>query len=136
MPISYQQAEDIKEKAKEIVLALQMDWINLERVGFIRSKGSATRCVIARCHTLGKIMQMAMNTEAFYVIEVISERFDRQSEDDKIKTIIHELIHIPKTFGGGFRHHDFVCENNVELMFKQYKKWKEFQSDLKKRNFF
>ena len=43
------------------------------------------------------------------------------SEEDKIKTIIHELMHIPHTFGGGFKHHNFVTEKNVELFYKRFK---------------
>ena len=31
-------------------------------------------------------------------------------------------MHIPKTFGGGFKHHNFVTERNVNLMYKEYKK--------------
>ncbi len=29
-------------------------------------------------------------------------------------------MHIPNTFGGGFRQHDFVCERNVEIMHQKY----------------
>ena len=43
-------------------------------------------------------------------------------EEEKLKVIVHELMHIPKTFGGGFKHHDFVCEKNVNLYCKEYKK--------------
>ena len=39
---------------------------------------------------------------------------------DQDKVIIHELLHIPKTFGGGFRQHDFVCEENVEVMYEKF----------------
>ena len=55
----------------------------------------------------------------------MSERFDKLNEEDKVKTIIHELMHIPKTFGGGFKHHDFVCEKNINLMYKTYISKKE-----------
>ena len=27
-----------------------------------------------------------------------------------------ELMHVPRTFGGGFRQHDFVCEKNINKM--------------------
>jgi predicted metallopeptidase len=65
-------------------------------------------------------MQLALGRRGFYVIEVINKRFDRMSEDDKIKTLIHELMHIPKSFGGGFIHHDVVHERNVEIEFQKY----------------
>jgi predicted metallopeptidase len=53
----------------------------------------------------------------------VSENFDRLSGEDKIKTIMHELLHIPQGFGGGFRHHrPFVNRKNVETFFCAYKK--------------
>ena len=42
------------------------------------------------------------------------------SPEDKTKTLIHELMHIPKTFGGGFIHHDVVHERNVNKMYEHY----------------
>ena len=66
-------------------------------------------------------MQIAVGVDAVYALEFLSERFDKLNEKDQIKTIIHELMHIPKTFGGGFRQHDFVCEKNVSLHYETYK---------------
>ena len=79
---------------------------------------------IARCHALGKVMQLGMGTSAFYTIEFLSESFDKLSNEDQDKTIIHELMHIPKSFGGGFRHHDFVCEKNVDLLYERFQEKK------------
>jgi len=45
---------------------------------------------------------------------------DELDDDEKIKIIIHELMHIPKCFGGGFKHHDFVHEKNVEMFYNRY----------------
>ena len=117
--MKYEQAEDVREKAIDVIMKLNLAHIRIDDVGFLRSWGSKSRA-IARCHALGKVMQKAMGRKAFYTIEVISERFDRMSEGDKIKTVIHELMHIPKTFGGGFIHHDMVCERNVNAFFKKY----------------
>jgi predicted metallopeptidase len=63
--------------------------------------------------------------KGFYLIELISEKFDRQSEEDKIKTLIHELMHIPKTFGGGFIHHNKVNEKSVDILYREYLKRKK-----------
>lgn len=60
-----------------------------------------------------------MNVKAHYTIEFL-ERFDKMPFAEQDKVIIHELLHIPKTFGGGFRQHDFVCEENVKLLHEQY----------------
>ena len=126
MPIKYEKAPDLEKTAKEIIEKLKWFHIDLENVGFIRSFGSQSRGVIARCHALGKAMQLGMNkTKGFYVLEFISKRFDKLSEQDQIKTIIHELMHIPKSFGGGFKHHNVVNEKNVREVYEHYCKLKE-----------
>ena len=124
--IKYFQAEDIKQIAEEIVNKLNWNHVLLEHVAFIRSTGSSARRTIARCHALGKAMQIGMGRKkGFYLIEVISEKFDKLPVDEQLKVIIHELMHIPKSFGGGFIHHDKVHEDSVEKVFNYYLKIKE-----------
>lgn len=115
----YVPANDLKKRMIEMVQLLNMKHISLERVECLRSYGSSSRRTIARCHALGKLMQKAMNTKAFYAIEFL-ERFDKMPIKEQDKVIIHELLHIPKSFGGGFRHHDFVCERNIDIMYEKY----------------
>ncbi|MBM3234504.1 metallopeptidase [Candidatus Pacearchaeota archaeon] len=121
MPIKYKEAQDIRRIACELVKTLKLEHIQLDNVGFLRSHGSSSRGTIARCHALSKPLQLGMNRKAFYTIEMISEKFDKMPEDEKIKVIIHELMHIPKSFGGGFKHHDFVSRRNVEKMFEIFR---------------
>lgn len=119
--IRYERAPDIAEKAKKVVERLEMSYIDIGRVWFMRSSGSKSRRTIARIHVLSRIMQKALGIPAQYVIEIISERFDKMDEDEKTRTIIHELMHIPRSFGGGFRHHrPYVNRRTVEAMFKRY----------------
>lgn len=107
-------------KAKEIAQKLRLGFIDLERIAVVESKGSKARRVIARIHTLGKVMQLGMQQRPFYVIELITEQFNRQNEEEKTKTIIHELLHIPHGFGGGFRHHKgYVNAHTVEEAFQK-----------------
>jgi len=89
--IKYEEAPDIKKKIDSLVLASEMKHLNAERIFCIRSYGSKSRGVVARCHALPKIMQKALNIEPAYIIEIISETFDKQIEDEKIKILIHEL---------------------------------------------
>lgn len=117
--MEYQIAFDLHERMCDIVRKLKLTHIDCNRVVCVRSVGSKTKRTIARCHALPKIMQLAMETKAFYAIEFL-ERFERMSEAEKDMTIIHELMHIPKTFGGGFRHHDFVCRKNVNRLYDEY----------------
>jgi len=103
----YEYAEDLQKKSEEISRIL-FSHVDMNRVKCFRSFGTNSRGTIARCHALGKLMQKALGLRAHYALEFISERFDSLDEDEKEKIIIHELMHIPKTFGGGFKHHDFV----------------------------
>ena len=121
MPIKYELAEDIKEKLFDIALTLQMSHIRLGSIECIRSRGSGSYNTIARCHALGKIWQKVLNINAFYIIEILSEKFDKMSKEEQEQTLIHELLHIPKSFGGGFKHHDFVCSKTVREFYKKYK---------------
>ena len=117
--MKYEEAPDLQKIAEEISRLL-FPHIIMERVKCYRSYGSSTRGTIARCHALGKLLQKAIGVEAYYALEFLYPRFGKLDKEDQIKTIIHELMHIPQTFGGGFRHHDFVCEKNVNLYYKTY----------------
>ena len=115
----YEEAPDLKERLIDIVKTLDMNHVDVERVACLRGFGSSTRRIIARCHALGKVMQKAMGAKAFYAIEFL-ERFDKMPAKEQDKVIIHELLHVPKTFGGGFRQHDFVCEGEVEKLHRKF----------------
>ena len=115
----YEFAPDLQLIAEEISKLL-FPHVQIDNVKCLRSFGTSSKRTIARCHALGKLMQKAMGTKAFYAIEVLSERFDKLSEEDQVKTIIHELMHIPKSFGGGFKHHDYVTDKNVNLKYREY----------------
>jgi len=119
MPIKYELAEDLQRQTNEIAMML-FPHVRVDSVVCIRSFGSSSRGTIARCHALGKAMQLALGRRGFYVIEVIHKRFDKLSEVERIKVLIHELMHIPKSFGGGFKHHDYVCHENVEMEYQRY----------------
>ena len=119
--MKYETDFETMEIAKDVITKLNLTHVKTDKIICVKSHGSKSRRTIARIHGLPKIMQIAMNTKAFYVIEIICENFDKLSHEDKIKTIIHELMHIPKNFGGGFRgHSNFVNRKNVEKAYKTY----------------
>ena len=65
-------------------------------------------------------MQLALSQKPHYVIEVLSERFDRLNQEDQTKVLIHEILHIPHSFGGGFRaHKPFVTRAKVQRMYNE-----------------
>jgi predicted metallopeptidase len=121
--IHYELAEDIGAEIKDIIRKLDMTHIDGSRVVCVRSRGSASRRTLARCHGLPRIMQLALDLKPHYVIEIISEQFDKLGKADQTKVLIHELMHIPHAFGGGFRsHRPYVTKRKVEKMYQQFLK--------------
>jgi len=117
MPIKYFAASDVGLLTDQLIQTLGFAYIPKDRVICLRSVGSKSRGVIARVHSFPKVWQKSLGLKAHYTIEVISERFDDLSTTQKEKVIIHELLHIPKSFGGGFRHHrDWVTKRRVDRL--------------------
>lgn len=118
MPIKYFPAPEIKKQVDAIAADLDFFHIVPQFVFCVRSKGSKAKRIIARIHGLNKIWQEVLNIPTAYTIEVISENYDRMSKEDKEKTLIHELLHIPGGFSGGFRpHKGYVERKTVELLY-------------------
>ena len=84
--------------------------------------GHALEYVIADAIHGRKLMQKAIGVKAVYALEFLSERFDKFPKEEQVKVIIHELMHIPFSFGGGFKHHNHVTERNVNICYKEYKR--------------
>ena len=119
--IKYYTSVDLEQKLIDITNTLNLSYIDLSRVIGITSSGSKSRYTLARCHVLPRIMQKALGMNAHYVIEIISENFYKLSEEEQTKTLIHELLHIPKSFKGGFRHHrPYVNKKTVNKMYDIY----------------
>ena len=126
MPLQYFEAPDVKLLADEVIGRLEFFHVVPQSVYCYRSTGSKSRRIIARIHGFGKIWQRALGLPPAYIIEVLSERYDKLSQEDKEKTVIHELMHIPRGFKGGFRpHKGYVSREQVEKMYKEYKKRKQ-----------
>lgn len=120
MGIKYELANDLMARLYDIAKTLGMEHLKLSGVYAIRSRGSGSRGTLARCHALSKIWQLALGIKAVYLIEVIEERFGRMTREEQDKILIHELLHIPLSFGGGFKHHDFVNTRSVDKIYKRY----------------
>jgi len=121
LPIRYVEAPDVKLMVKEIIEKLNLSYVVPESVYCYRSKGSKSRRIIARIHGFGKIWQLALGLSPSYVIEVLSERYDKLSQEDKEKTLIHELLHIPRGFKGGFLpHKGNISRQKVNKLHREY----------------
>ena len=126
--IQYFDAPDIKKRVQDIIDILKFDHIHPEQVFCIRSRGSKANRTIARIHGLGRIWQEALDMKPTYIIEVIHELFDYYPLQAQDRTLIHEIMHIPHGFKGGFRHHkNQVTHKNVDTWYKRYK---QKQKDL------
>ena len=105
MNIQYENAHDAEVLVHEIIRAVGFHHIIPEQVICVRSRSSKSKRVIARIHGLPKIWQKSLKIQPHYIIEVISENYDGLNLEDRERTLIHELLHIPKGFKGGFRYH-------------------------------
>lgn len=120
--MKYDLAPEIKEQISVLVKELHMEHIQLDQIYCIRSFDAKTRA-IARIWGMAKLFGEVAGIKPTYIIEVNAKRFDKQSEREKIKTLIHELMHIPKTFSGALlshrgRHHA-INDREVEKIMKR-----------------
>lgn len=117
--------KDISSKIERIVLGLEFAHIKAGNVVCFRSFGSKSRAV-ARIWSLPRIWQMALNKKPYYCLEVIAEKFDKLSNEDKEKVLIHELLHIPKNFSGSLLSHNHngrrIDRKVVEVYYQHYLK--------------
>jgi len=122
--MDWQKADDIRNRIVKILRKTSLEHIDPARVFVFRSYGSKARAY-ARIWSLPRIWQQALDTPPGYCIEVLSEKFDKLSFKQQTKTLIHELLHIPKTFSGSLVQHKGrgkhgVCNHSVEQVYKEY----------------
>lgn len=118
-------APDIDKRIKVIVHALNLEHVSNKHIICMRSFGSKSRA-IARIWGLPRIWQQALYLNAYYIIEVVSEKFDKMSQEEQDKTLIHELLHVPKTFSGALVPHECfgkkIDTKSVSEFYRRYKK--------------
>ncbi len=117
-------AVDVQNDLKHVLDVLDLPHIKLERIFCYRTKGSKVRAY-ARTWAMPKIFQDALDVDPAYVIEVLSKYYDRLNQDEKMKVLIHELLHIPKNFSGALVPHKTRSRDLNKVanqLFKEYKK--------------
>ncbi|MBI4100027.1 metallopeptidase [Candidatus Microgenomates bacterium] len=97
-------APDVKLRLDRLLKSNLFPHISATKITALRGYGSTGRA-IARIWSLPRPWQLALKISPQYIIEVIAERFDKMSPEDQDRTLIHELMHIPKTFSGALVSH-------------------------------
>lgn len=99
-------SKDIDVQKKVLVLLKKLQFANFDskRIFCLRSQNANTRA-IARIYGLSRIWQKVLGQKPAYILEIVSEKFDRLSENEKNKVLLHEIAHIPKNFSGSLVPH-------------------------------
>lgn len=121
----FEKAIDVQEMLSDLVEKLQLEHIKIDRIFCVRSTGSKTRAY-ARVWGLSRIFQEAAGLPATYVIEVLAKHYDKLPDREKMKVLIHELMHIPRTFSGALKSHrgphHRINNREVEKLFQELSK--------------
>lgn len=100
----FSDAPDVKKRLRELFEKTGKGAVAEGGIFTLRSRGSKGRC-IARIWGLSRIWQIVLRKKPCYIIEVVAERFDKLSEVEKDKVLLHEITHIPKNFSGALVPH-------------------------------
>lgn len=122
-PVDWKGDLFVKRRLEKIIDTLDLD-LDKKRIYAFRSHNAKTRA-LARIWGLPRIWQLALNLKPGYIIEVVSEKFDKLDEIQKDKVLVHELVHIPKTFSGSLLPHRRKRNNfdsQVTNLFNKYLK--------------
>lgn len=123
--VDWEEAPDIGKRILDLITFLDMDHILYERLFFYRSKDSKARAY-ARTWGFPKLWQTALETEPAYIIEVLSEHFDKLSPKEQDKVLLHELTHIPRNFSGALvphtRHKKGSFHDKLDSLLRSYHK--------------
>jgi predicted metallopeptidase len=101
---NWDDAPDVRLRVVKLVKDFSLEWINIDRVFFKRSYNSKSRAY-ARIWGLGRIWQETLQEKPAYIIEVLSEKFDRLNKKRKDEILLHEIAHIPRNFSGSLIPH-------------------------------
>lgn len=102
--VDWVEAPDIAKRSQKLIKDLELDWIIFDRLFFYRSTDSKARAY-ARTWGLPSLWQRALGVAPGYIIEVLSEHFDKLDTRNQDKVILHELTHIPHNFSGALVPH-------------------------------
>ena len=95
---------DVQKNVVKLLKKLNFSNFDNSRIYCLRSENANTRA-IARIYGLSRIWQKVLKQKPAYIIEVVSEKYDKLSDNEKNKVLLHEIAHIPKNFSGSLIPH-------------------------------
>ncbi|HEV2281212.1 MAG TPA: putative metallopeptidase [bacterium] len=111
------------DRLRRIVGALQFSHVDPSRIFCVRGYGSTSEAW-ARIWGLPSLWQQVLEIGPAYVVEIIEPEFSRLPDDEQDRILIHELLHIPRTFSGAIRPHRTptfrINRRTVERFYQQY----------------
>jgi len=124
MNLKFERALAEEELIKDIVEKLGWNYLNTDQIRCVFSKNTSTSRVLGRIWSTPRIFSEVFETKPLYVIELIEKRYSKLSNKDKTKVLIHELLHIPKTFSGALSPHKNMAKTlecrTVDALLKEY----------------
>ena len=106
-----------------IVGALGFRHVDPARIFCVRGYGSTSEAW-ARIWGLPALWQQVLGIGPAYVVEIIEPEFGRLPQDEQDRILIHELLHIPRTFSGAIRPHRTptfrINRRTVERYYQQF----------------
>lgn len=124
--VRYIRDRQLEERVKLVGVSSGLTNLDYSRIRCVRSFGSRSSGVAARIHSGSRALWTGLGISPHYVIEFVSEVFDGLSEQEKLGVILHELLHVPKSMGGGLVGHgslDFRGE--VERLLKRIRELRD-----------
>jgi predicted metallopeptidase len=102
--VEWELAPDIQKRLARLVARGSFGHVSPRLITAVRGRRSSSRA-LARIWSLPRVWQMVLGVPPQYVIEVLEEKFAKLSPEEQEKTLLHELLHIPKTFSGALLPH-------------------------------
>ena len=109
-------------RLQRIASALGFTHVDPSRIFCVRGYGSTSEAW-ARIWGLPTLWQQVLETRPAYVVEIIEPEFSRLPKDEQDRVLIHELLHIPRTFSGAIRPHRTpsfrITRRSVEQLYRR-----------------
>ena len=110
-------------RLRKIIGVLRFTHVDPSRIFCVRGYGSTSEAW-ARIWGLPTLWQQVLGIRPAYVVEIIEPEFSRLPADEQDRILIHELLHIPRTFSGAIRPHRSptfrINRRTVEHYYQRY----------------